>query len=153
MPPPGPVLGWLCVAHSVVDIALRAAHISCGQVLPRPPIRTTLRREEKSDASNEGMSPPAYTVKSFEASSSNQRELITKVTRPESILVTSARENYAAAPGARNKDSCSNASVSLEKSYSNLTVSKAETAQEQEPHATVSLIPCITRISTRRFFI
>ncbi|KAL4077599.1 ABC1-domain-containing protein [Scleroderma citrinum] len=53
MPPPGPVLGWLCVAHSVVDIALRAAHISCGQVLPRKVVQGSLRREEKYNASRE----------------------------------------------------------------------------------------------------
>lgn len=153
MPPPGPVLGWLCVAHSVVDIAFRAAHISCGQVLPRPSIRTTLRREEKYDASNESTSP-AYTVKSFEASSSNKRELITEAVRPESKLVTPTREDYAAPPGPCKKDSCSDASVSLETSYSNLTVPKAETTQEQETHAAVSLISYIQPfISIRGFLI
>ncbi|KAI6003186.1 ABC1-domain-containing protein [Pisolithus orientalis] len=34
--PPGPVFGWLCVAHSVVDIALRAAQIRSGQGLLKP---------------------------------------------------------------------------------------------------------------------
>ncbi|OJA11311.1 hypothetical protein AZE42_12133 [Rhizopogon vesiculosus] len=32
--PPGPAFGWLCVLHSVTDIAVRAAQIRASQVLP-----------------------------------------------------------------------------------------------------------------------
>lgn len=129
MPPPGPVLGWLCVAHSVVDIAFRAAHISYGQVLPRS---TVLRRRDKNDASSEGT---AHTVKSFEASPSYQGEVIAKVTRPETILENS---NYAAASGPCIKDS---SDASLHKPYDfDQAVSKTETAQEQEPHSRVRII-------------
>lgn len=35
--PPGPAFGWLCVLHSVTDIAIRAAQIRASQVLPTRP--------------------------------------------------------------------------------------------------------------------
>jgi len=36
--PPGPAFGWLCVLHSVTDIAIRAAQIRASQVLPPRPV-------------------------------------------------------------------------------------------------------------------
>jgi hypothetical protein len=36
--PPGPAFGWLCVLHSVTDIAVRAAQIRASQVLPPRPV-------------------------------------------------------------------------------------------------------------------
>ncbi|KAG2078345.1 ABC1-domain-containing protein [Suillus decipiens] len=36
--PPGPAFGWLCVLHSVTDIAVRAAQIRASQVLPVRPV-------------------------------------------------------------------------------------------------------------------
>lgn len=36
--PPGPTFGWLCVLHSVTDIAVRAAQIRASQVLPTRPV-------------------------------------------------------------------------------------------------------------------
>jgi hypothetical protein len=36
--PPGPAFGWLCVLHSVTDIAVRAAQIRASQVLPTRPV-------------------------------------------------------------------------------------------------------------------
>lgn len=36
--PPGPAFGWLCVLHSVTDIAVRAAQIRASQVLPARPV-------------------------------------------------------------------------------------------------------------------
>ncbi|KAG2048581.1 ABC1-domain-containing protein [Suillus hirtellus] len=36
--PPGPAFGWLCVLHSVTDIAVRAAQIRASQVFPVRPV-------------------------------------------------------------------------------------------------------------------
>ncbi|KAI6030321.1 ABC1-domain-containing protein [Pisolithus marmoratus] len=36
--PPGPGFGWLCVVHSIVDIALRAAQIRSGHGLLKTPV-------------------------------------------------------------------------------------------------------------------
>lgn len=36
--PPGPAFGWLCVLHSVTDIAIRAAQIRASQVLSARPV-------------------------------------------------------------------------------------------------------------------
>lgn len=35
--PPSPAVGWLCVVHTIADIALRAAQIRSAQALPKSP--------------------------------------------------------------------------------------------------------------------
>jgi aarF domain-containing kinase len=49
--PPSPAFGWLCVAHTIADIAFRAARIRSVQALPKsssqiPP--TAITRENRS---------------------------------------------------------------------------------------------------------
>ncbi|KIK95697.1 hypothetical protein PAXRUDRAFT_826752 [Paxillus rubicundulus Ve08.2h10] len=53
--PPGPAFGWLCVAHSVVDIAIRAAQIRSAQAVPKPVVY-------KSSATRTGNDAPAETT-------------------------------------------------------------------------------------------
>lgn len=40
--PPSPAFGWLCVVHTIADIAFRAAQIRSAQVLPRSPSQNSL---------------------------------------------------------------------------------------------------------------
>ncbi|KAG1733737.1 ABC1-domain-containing protein [Suillus lakei] len=49
--PPGPAFGWICVLHSVTDIAARAAQIRASQVLPARPV---VSQEFKSKSNAEG---------------------------------------------------------------------------------------------------
>ena len=42
--PPSPAFGWLCVAHSIADIALRAAQIRSVQALPKSPGQASEKR-------------------------------------------------------------------------------------------------------------
>ncbi|KAN0080090.1 ABC1 family domain containing protein [Tylopilus felleus] len=48
--PPSPAFGWLCVAHSIADIAFRAAQIRSAQALPKSPnhISSDTARESTS---------------------------------------------------------------------------------------------------------
>lgn len=48
--PPGPAFGWLCVLHSVTDIAVRAAQIRASQVLPARPVVSSEFSLRKSKA-------------------------------------------------------------------------------------------------------
>ncbi|KIJ18135.1 hypothetical protein PAXINDRAFT_9222 [Paxillus involutus ATCC 200175] len=54
--PPGPAFGWLCVAHSVVDIAIRAAQIRSVQAVPKPVVY-------KSSATRTGNDAPEETTR------------------------------------------------------------------------------------------
>ncbi|KAF8841045.1 hypothetical protein BDN67DRAFT_576743 [Paxillus ammoniavirescens] len=51
--PPGPAFGWLCVAHSVVDIAIRAAQIRSVQAVPKPVAYKLSATRTGNDASEE----------------------------------------------------------------------------------------------------
>ncbi|KAF8130305.1 ABC1-domain-containing protein [Boletus edulis] len=48
--PPSPAFGWLCVVHTIADIAFRAAQIRAAQALPKSPsqVPLTVARESKS---------------------------------------------------------------------------------------------------------
>ncbi|KAF9239410.1 ABC1-domain-containing protein [Melanogaster broomeanus] len=55
--PPGPAFGWLCVAHSVVDIAIRAAQIRNARVIPQAVVHTPPASGNVDDASRETLQP------------------------------------------------------------------------------------------------
>ncbi|KAG2143902.1 ABC1-domain-containing protein [Suillus cothurnatus] len=54
---PGPAFGWLCVLHSVTDIAVRAAQIRASQVLPARPVVSPEFSSRKSKAEEHRPTP------------------------------------------------------------------------------------------------
>ncbi|KAG9311095.1 ABC1-domain-containing protein [Chiua virens] len=60
MPPSG-AFGWLCVAHSVADIAFRAAQIRSAQALPKPSLPVT------SSSGPQSFEPRPYSTKGVDS--------------------------------------------------------------------------------------
>lgn len=61
--PPSSTFGWLCVAHSVVDIVSRAAQIRSAQALPKSfvQISSDVARENKGPTRPHTVKPPHVT--------------------------------------------------------------------------------------------
>ncbi|KAG2034193.1 ABC1 family-domain-containing protein [Suillus americanus] len=55
--PPGPTFGWICVLHSVTNIAVRAAQIRASQVLPARPVVSPEFSLSKSKAEEHQLIP------------------------------------------------------------------------------------------------
>ncbi|KAI5983910.1 ABC1-domain-containing protein [Pisolithus albus] len=78
--PPGPVFGWLCVAHSVVDIALRAAQIRSGQRL----LKTTVPKSHEGASNRQQESLPSSLMR--------VQETVVPITLPGEALPANVQE-------------------------------------------------------------
>lgn len=72
--PPGPVFGWLCVAHSVANIALRAAQLRASQVLLRNSVSGLKTTDKEPRASDE----PVFLQTPYQGTDSLLSELSSK---------------------------------------------------------------------------
>ncbi|KAI6118022.1 ABC1-domain-containing protein [Pisolithus sp. B1] len=96
--PPGPVFGWLCVAHSVVDIALRAAQIRSGQGLLKTTVPKPYVTQDVSERTSNRPpeSPPSSLLR--------VQETVVPITFPGATLSSNVQEGPVVIPQPSLKD-------------------------------------------------
>ncbi|KAI9453811.1 ABC1-domain-containing protein [Boletus coccyginus] len=58
--PPSPAVGWLCVVHTIADIAFRAAQIRSAQALPKSPSQNSKNRPHSVQADTRSSLDPIH---------------------------------------------------------------------------------------------
>lgn len=96
--PPSHAFGWLCVAHSIADIAFRAAQIRSAQALPKSPnhISSDTARESTSHGLGVTVKTDTQTgkVDALEISASESSAIAGEPGSPQQLtVVASYQEN------------------------------------------------------------